>query len=216
MSAVVANVLLKLHDFLPGQIGDNRRWSTELVEALIMAADSVARERCETFVLEQEITLTDAENTYDLNSKFISVDQVEFSTDGSAYDDYLNPATMIELDQESAYWESDRGTQPDKYVLLCAPGVPETTSGASDGSAIIIYPSISSCDAQTIKVIGLAQGINTDNVPDEVQDLVYVPYVMSILLSSAKPDEAVERFQESLSGVKKVSSRFSDPYVERP
>ena len=214
MSAVVSGVKAKLELRLPGQIGTNRQWSDTYIETLCLAAAHAACERIGFLWVSEEISLVDDTNEYALDSKFISVETVEFATDGSSYEQHLKPATMQELDSISRRWRLDRGTRPERYVLLSAPGTDATSVGATDGSRIIIYRPLSSAGSSTIRVQGWGIGTASTKVPDDVQERVHVPYVMAVLRSQHDPAEALDYYRKFVSECDKVRGRFQQPYAD--
>lgn len=204
MSQVQAGVLSRLEDLLPNQIGSNRRWSQTAVERHIMLADRVVREAIENRYHQQEISLVAGTDTYDLDSEFIDVTSVEYASDGSTYDYYLRPATMNDLDRINLGWRSDGGVRPEFYDLLGAPGTPD--------SRILVYRSLSSVDAQTIRVTGIGIGGTTDDCPDDVQERCHVPFVMSVLLAKDDLGKAAKWLGRYREGVEYVRRRMRSRY----
>jgi len=199
MSQVLSGVTQKIQDLLPGQIGDNLRWSTADLERHIMLADRAVRERTENHWHRQDILLTDGTAEYTLDSEFIEVVSVEFSSDGSTFDWFLYPAVLSDLDKINVGWRSDGGTRPTHYVVLSAPGLPT--------AKIQIYRPIATVGGQKIRVGGPGIGLTTTNVPDDVQGKCHVPYVMSILMASQDPNMAADWFGKYLGGCDEVRAR---------
>ena len=199
MSQVSSGVLQKLQDILPGQIGSNLRWSTTDVERYTMLADRAVRERVDNLYHEQEIVLTEDTLEYTLDSEFIDIVTVEFSSDGSTYDRYLNPGTLDDLDNKTISWRDSGGTRPEFYTLLSAPGCPE--------SKILIWRPMISVDSQTIKVIGHGVGTTTTYVADDIQGKCYVPYVMALLKAKSTPQEAFKWFGQYVDGCSTIRGR---------
>ena len=215
MSAVVSGVLAKLELLLPGQIGDNRRWSTSLVQELTMAADARICDQCVMKWLSQTIPLVAGQDTYDLDSDFIKVISVEFAYDGVNYDNFLMAATLKDLDDLYPIWRvSPSGTRPDYYTQLGAPGIPDLTGSTGNASKISIYRQLPTVTAETIRVNGYALGAVNRDVPDDVQAAVHVNYVMAMLRAKESVEMASTYYQAFLNGVRSVKSRFVGKYAE--
>lgn len=174
------------------------------MERLIMYADRAVRERVGNLYHQQVISLVQDQLEYDLDSEFIDIVNVEFSTDGSTYDWYLRPATLGDLDKISLSWRSDRGTRPERYVLLSAPGTPN--------SKILTYRAMSAVTAQTIRITGQGIGATTTPVADDVQARCHVPYVMAILMAHKDARRAAGHFGEYLAGIDEVRGRYISKY----
>jgi hypothetical protein len=204
MSQVVSGVTEKLQDLLPGQIGANSRWTTTDVERHIMMADRAVRERIGNLLHRQEITLLADTSEYTLDSEFIDIVSVEFASDGSTYDEYLQPITLNDLDKINLGWRDDGGTRPEFYTVLSAPGLPT--------AKLLVYRPMSSVDAQTLRVTGYGIGSTTTDCPDDVQDKCHVPYVMAILLAQEDARAAAEWFGQYLGGCDEMRRRFRSRY----
>lgn len=215
MSAVISGVKQKLQDYLPNQIGSNARWSDAFIEGLIVAADNMARERTESLWVTQEIDLSDGVLEYDLDSKFISVVSVEFSSDGVTYDDHLKAVTFNDMDAMSYKWRDDTGTRPEYYSLLGAPGIGETSTDAGDGTKIIIYRPVATVGSEKIRIngYGVSPGSST-NVPDDVQYDVHVNYVMSFLMVPSDIKLASEFYDRFLAGCDRAKRRFVSEFAD--
>jgi len=201
MSQVVTGVTQKLQDLLPGQIGANLRWTTTDVERHIMMADRAVSERVGNRYHQQEISLTQDTFEYTIDSEFIDVISVEYASDGSTYDWFLNPATLDDLDKISFQWRSEGGTRPDYYCVLSAPGLPT--------ARLLIYRPMTAVVAQTIRVTGLGIGVTTTPVSDDVQAKCHVPYVMAMLMAPSDPRRAAELYGEYLGGCDEVRRRYA-------
>jgi len=215
MSAVVAGTKLKLQNLMPGMIGTNRTFSDSYVEDLIMAGFYEVIEKCDLLTVSQTISLGADTLTYDLSSKFIEVTSVEFLSDGTNVDGHLNAATHDDLDMMSCNWRDDRGTRPEHYVLLSAPGLMESESGvAADCAKIQIYRPMSAVTSEAVKVKGLGLGDSNTTVPEDVQRLCLVPYVMAHLKAVSDPQMAGGHMDRFLHGCDRVRGRFADRYTE--
>ena len=205
---VLTDVKQKVQDLLPDQIGTGLRWTDSFVNTVARAADYAACDRCECAWHTQEIGLVADTLEYALDPDLISVVSVEFSSDGTNYDNYLRPATFKEFDELSMSWRDDRGSTPQWYALLGCPGLPETTTDAGDAASIVIYRSLSSVDSEKIKVGGFAIDPNgLHGVDDFIMDEAHVNYVMAILLATANPQKAMELYGKFLKGCEKSRER---------
>lgn len=211
MSAVVSGVKAKLSLRLPGQIGTNKQWSDTYVETLILAAAHAACERIGYLWVTQAISLVNDTHEYALNSNIVGIGTVKYAADGTNYDGHLSPSSLGKFDRFTSKWRQDRGTRPSYFALLSAPG---TQNVASTGvsAKIIVYPALSSVGSAKIKVEGVGIGGTTTNVPDDVQERVHLPYVMSILRATQNPDEAAANYAKYLDGCDYVKGRFVTPY----
>ena len=216
MSAVGAGVLGKLQDLLPGQIGDNKAYSTAYVNAIILAAHYAVTERTETQFVSEDITLVADTLEYDLSSKFITVASVDFKSDGSIIDGSLTAATMDDFDRLSLSWRDDRGTRPEYYALLSAPGTRVTTAGVPD-SRIMIYRQMSAVTSEVITVNGIGMESDLlDSVPNDVQDYCVVPYCMSHLYANRDIKYAMGQYDKFVAGCVKMAGRYLNKFVENP
>ena len=164
--------------------------------------------------VSEEISLTDDTHEYALDSKFIQVMTVEFASDGSSYDQHLKPASMQELDNISRRWRLDRGTRPERYVLLSTPGQQSVTAGDTNGSRILIYRPLATAGSSTIRVQGWGIGATTTVVPDDIQERVLVPHVMAVLRAPQDAAKAVAYYKKFLGGCDEIRGRYTQPYAD--
>ena len=211
MSAVVSGVKAKLSLKLPGQIGTNRQWSDTYIETLILAAAHAACERIGYQWVTQTISLVNNTHEYALNSTFVDVQSMQYSSDGTNFEYTLSPSTLGKFDSMSKAWRDDRGVRPTYYALLSAPGL-QNVSTTGRSSKIAIYPALSSVGSAKIKVNGCGIGISTTTVPDDVQERVHVPYVMSILRAVQNPEDAAAHYAKYIEGCGYVRGRFIAPH----
>ena len=194
---------------MPDQIGDNLRWTTTELERYITLADNAVRERIDDKFRQQVITLTDDTLEYDLDSEFIAITSVEFAIDGTTYDWYLRPGTFDDFDRLNIRWRQDGGTRPWYYTILSAPGM-------TGKSKILIYRPIPVVTAQTIRVKGTAVTVGNDTIPDDIQHMCHVPYVMSILKAREDPQRAADWFGKYLTGCEEAKRRTRNRFVQSP
>ena len=212
MSAVVAGTLAKLDTLLPGRIGDNKAYTTSYVTDLIMAGFYEVADECGVLNVTQDISLTQDTLLYDLDSTFITVEYVEFKSDGSDVDGHLKPVTLRDIDLMSRKWRDDRGTRPEFYSLLSTPGTQNITT--TGGAQIQIWRPMSSVSAEIITVTGLGIGSSSTSMPDDIQRLCLVPYVMSHLKAVTAPQEAVKYYRMFEDGCDRVRGRYGHRYEE--
>lgn len=208
MSQVVTGVTQKLQDLLPNQIGSNRRWTTAAVERYIMLADRAVRERTENLFTFQNISLVSATAEYTLDSEFIDVVAVEYSSDGTTFDYYLKPATFDDFDRMNVNWRDDGGTRPEYYTLLSAPGLPT--------ASIHIYRPLTTATTQVIRVHGHRIGTTTTTVPDHVQDECHVPFCMAMMVAKDDPQQAAMWYGRFVAGCERQARRSVSPYAQAP
>ena len=216
LAAVVAGTTEKLNALFPGRIGDNRAFSTAYVDDLIMAGFYEVCDKCGILNISEDITLVADTLLYDLSTSFITVESVEFKSDGTNVDGYLTPVTFTDLDVMSRKWRDDRGARPEYYSLLSAPGTPveETSYSNRSGSKINIWRPLSSVSAQIITVQGLGIGTSTAATPADVQRLVLVPYVMAHLKAVTDPAMAAKYYRMFNEGCDRVGGRYAHAYNE--
>ena len=213
MSAVVAGTKAKLDTLLPGRIGDNKAFTDSYVTDLIMAGFYEVADKCGVLNVTQDITLTQDTLLYDLSSSFITVEFVEFKSDGSDVDGHLRPVTLRDLDLMSRKWRDDRGTRPEYYSLLSTPGT-QSYTGTSYGADIQIWRPMSSVDSEIITVTGLGIGTSSTNMPDDIQRLCLVPYALSHLKAVTSPQDAVKYYKMFEDGCDRVRGRYGHRYSE--
>lgn len=166
----------------------------------------------------QEITLVDNTNEYQLNSKFVSVESVEFALDGSTYERPLKACTLEDLDAISAKWRYDTGQEPTRYALLSTPGLQYVISGVSggQGARIVIHRMLAVASPSKIRVSGWGIGTTSATIPDDVQERVHVPYCMAVLRGEHDPKEAAWFYQQFVKGCDELKGRFVQPYQDAP
>jgi len=214
MSAVVTGTQAKLEALLPNKIGDNKTFTDAYVQELIMAGFYDVAEKTGVLTVTQSISLTANALLYDLDSSFIDVGSVEFKSDGTNVDGALTAVTLSDLDRKSRKWRDDRGTRPEYYSLLSAPGIPETSTDARDGSQILVWRPMSTVDAEIITINGIGIGNTSTSLPQDVQRLALVPYCLSHLKAQSDPQAAVRFRHLYNSGWKKIRGRYASRYTE--
>ena len=214
MSAVVTGTQAKLEALLPNKIGDNKTFTDAYVQELIMAGFYDVAEKTGVLTVTQNISLTANTLLYDLDSTFIDVGSVEFKSDGTSTDGHLTAVTLSDLDRKSRKWRDDRGTRPEYSSLLSAPGIPETSTDAADGSQILVWRPMSSVSAEIITITGIGIGNTATSLPQDVQRLALVPYCLSHLKAQADPPAAVRFRHMYEEGWKRIRSRFGSRYSE--
>ena len=208
MSAVQAGVLEKLNDLVPGQIGDGLRWETAFVESLITLASQIAWERIGMNHGSEVIDLVADQYEYDLDTKFITVDRVEYSSIGGVspeYDDYLEASTLNHFDGISPSWRNTGGVRPEYYALLSAPGTPN--------SQIFVYPSLSAVGDEKIRVTGKVIGTSLTGVSDDVQDQFIVPYVLGLMYVNKSQELGRRYMAQANAGRHELEVKYTNEYA---
>lgn len=213
MSAVVAGTKAKLQNLLPGRIGSNNAFSDSYVEELIMAGFHEAAEACSLVVGTESVALANDTLVYDLAEPFIEITQVEWF-DGSNRKGHLTCATLSDLDKMSRKWWDSTGAESEFYSLLSAPGIPETSTDAADGSRILVWRPVTDATDLSLLVTGFVCGTTTTPISEDVQRMCIVPYVLSHLNAVANPNMAAGYLAQFESGCDIVRGRFSHRYDE--
>jgi len=208
MSEVLTGTLEKLKDIMPNDIGDNRRFSDDDAERYIMLTDRLVREKVENRHHEQEISLVTGTMEYTLDSEFIDVLSVEFSSDGTTYDRELKPVTLDDLDKINYNWRDSGGSLPGVYALIGTPGTPT--------AKILIWRPLNSGGTQTIKVIGHGIGGTTADQPDYVQGKCHVPLIMAIVMAEEDLNEALNWYARYNDGCFDVRGKSRNRYAQSP
>ena len=214
MSAVVTGTKAKLEKLLPDMIGDNKTYSSAFVEELIMAGFYDVCERIELLPASEDVTLEADTLEYDLTGKFIEITSVEWVPGDVNREGHLKAVTLGDLDKMSRKWRDSRGSEPEYYSLLSAPGMPETSTDAGDGSRILIWRPLSSVSDDKLRVTGFIAGTTTTTTPEDVQRLCITPYVMSHLMAVRDPAKAQHYFGKFEEGCERVRGRFGHKYDE--
>ena len=213
MGTVLGTGLQMVKDLLPEQVGTNKRWTDAVVQAVIACADRAVRERVGVHFHTQTITLANDTATYDLDPEFVSIDTVEFALDGSNYDWKLEAKSLKDMSERMPLWRQSRGTRPDLYALLSAPGTQGQTSPAVTPAQIVIYPCIATVTAETIlvtgeAVIGNTTDLATATVGTDILKKCHIPYILCVLYAVESPERAAAEFQNFIAGCQTVKSRF--------
>lgn len=210
MGLVLAGVREKIRLLTPEYIG---RWSDAFIDDLTVLADNAIREEAETVWKSHTINLNAYALWYSLPHDVVSVGSVQYSRDGVTYDVELQPKSMDELDRISVSWYDDYGVEPNVYSLWCAPGT-------SNWSRILLWRPLSAVDTDIVRVnyIGCYPDdtdLSAVEVPDWVQDQVYVPFVMSILMRTEDPRASAEYLAEYYRRLPEVYAAFRSKRLER-
>lgn len=219
MGAVAVTTLQRVKDALPDQIGSGLRWEEAYVNEHIFAAQKAFCDRCQPLVMvTDDIDLVADTASYAVDSSLISILSVEFSSDGTNWDYYLKPATFRDLDRISRSWRDDTGTRPEWYAVLGAPGLPETATDEDDDCRIFIHRPMSAVsNSEKIRIIGYGteSGLSFlgTTVSEGIIDMVHVPFVLAMLLSSKDPQEAIRHYSDFKTGCRQAKARFSSPYA---
>ena len=162
----------------------------------------------------QAISLTNNTNEYRLDSKFVSVETVEFALDGSTYERQLEACTLDDLDAISATWRDDTGQEPSRYAILSTPGLQYVST--AQGARIVIHRMLAVASPSKIRVSGWGIGTAETSVPDDVQERVHVPYCLAVMRAEHDPKEAAWFYKQFVRGCDEVKGRFVMPYSDLP
>lgn len=211
MSAIQAGALAKIQDLVPNRIGQGLTWETAHVQNLIMLAARAAFEQIGMHHGSETITLVAGQNEYTLDSQFISVERVEFSTVGGPafdFDGYLHPITFTILDELNRAWREEDGVRPELYTLIGTPGAPN--------SQIFIYPALAAVSGQVIKVTGEIVGSTTTTTMEDIQDQFIVPYTMALMYAATDTRLARRYMAMADDGYYALVGRHADEYASGP
>lgn len=203
MSALLTGVTDRVKRLVPNY---GSRWTDALIQSVVHLADAAVREEAETVWKSHDITLNGGALWYSLPNDVVTVESVMYSIDGTDFDKPLYPAAFAELDRMSYSWNDDTGISPTYYSLWCAPGT-------SDYSRIMIWPAVSAATAEKIRVNYLGAysdegALAAVDVPDWVQDRVYVPFVLGVLLRLEDPDRAEDHMAEFYGRLPEVYAAY--------
>ena len=209
---LVSSVTEKVRNLAPDR---TNRWDDAFIRKLVHAADCAIKEEAGSSWGSTDIALLDNVAYYTLPTNVVAVGKVEFSLDGTTFDDgLLKPITYKTLDEDlSRTWRDDRGTQPHHYLLLSTPGI-------HNYSKILIWRPVSSVTSETIRVHFTqcyphnTSDFSDQTVPEEVEDLAYVPYVLALLYAPEDHDQFKDYWFESLDGILRVRTKYGSQYGE--
>jgi hypothetical protein len=218
MPTVLTDGLTMVKGMMPGLIGTNKRWTDELVQTLLVAADRQTRERLGMHVHEQIIALADNDASYDLDPEFVGISLVEFALDGTNYDWKVVAASYDEFDAAHPKWRTVRNSRPEGYYLASAPGV---QAGTTNYSQIVIYPCPSTAGSGSIRVSGFGvvpvANQATATAPLDVLKKCHVPFVQAILYHKEQPQLSMGYLQDFDSGCAILRDRyFKNQMLDRP
>ena len=207
MSALISGVTSKVRALVPNHDG---RWDDAAVQSLIHLADLAIREEGQIEWATHEFDMIDGAYYYSLPTDVIEVRSVEFSRDGLVYEDWLKCVSLRDMDEISLTWQDDAGSTPTYFSLLSTPGT-------ATYSKIMIYPKILSTSGQKIRVNytksrTAESDLSGQSLPDEVQDQVYVPYVLSLMQQHRDPALAKQYMDIYRDNMRRVRAR----YLHRP
>lgn len=210
MSSLVSGVTSLVRTLNPYH---GARWSDSRIERAIHLADLAICEGAEVVWDSHEIELDDGELYYSIPDEIVSVRSVEYSYDGVNYEAVLTPCTIADLDRRSSTWPDDTGSSPDCYVL-------PSITGSSAYSQIILWRPIASTTGEKIRInyvkcrpeVGDLAGVS---IPDDIQQTVYLPYVLAMLHADDDADTARMYMAEYYRGLEKVRVRYDHRTQER-
>lgn len=181
------------------------RYTDSQIEQLIHLADLAIREDGDVEWASHDITLVDGQSWYSMPSEVVKIQTVLYSTDGVVFDDLLIQTTVSEMDLLGCRWQDDTGT-PSRFLVISSPGIDSYSY-----LRVWPYPSATSGDAVRVnytKVRESVSDLSGLDVPDRVQQNVYLPYVLAMLRQGEEPDEAEVYMQEFKRGMRKVRAEY--------
>lgn len=204
MGALISGVTSLVRAMAPDH---ENRWSDDLIESAIFLADTAIREEADVEWASYEISLVDGAIYYALPTEVIGVSSVEFSTNGTLYDEWVYPVTMQDMDEISYTWETDTGTRPEMYFLQSAPGT-------TNYSKIALWRPIVTVGSQKVRVnytkcVATVGDLSAATMPDDIQQEVYLPYVLFLLMVAVNPQEAAAYLAQYKNRIGWARSRFS-------
>ena len=211
MSALISGVTSRVRAMMPEY---ENRWTDAEIQTLVHTADLAVREGASVEWASHEIELIDGAYYYALPTDVVEVRSVEFSRDGLTYEGgWLECVSFEDMDDVSATWQTDAGTEPSLFSLLSVPG---TTTY----SKIMIWRPILSTSGQKVRVNYIKcraaeSDLTGQSMPDEVQERVYIPYVMSLMKQLDDPQMAAEYMAEYRRNLGWVKARYGHRNVER-
>lgn len=213
MPNVRTEVASYLNTVLPGQIGPGRRWDDAFVTLLINMADTEIREYCSPSWGAQTISLVSGTAEYDIDDTAISIYRVEYSADGTTFDDTLMPMEMYDLDGISRKWRDDTSARPSRYVVHSTPGVP--VIGVLTSSKITVYPEPTSSAADLkVTYTSLYYGLGTPQATRYAIDNVYAPLVMAMLTLGDSASKGGRHYGRYLEGRERLRAMADEYYSE--
>jgi hypothetical protein len=208
--ALVDSIETKVRLTVPGT---SDHWSSELIQSFVHAADCLIKEEAESSWTTQEIDLLSEASYYPYSEQTIAIRFIDMATDGTNFDDgALEPIGYDDLDAGGAKWVDDRGSQPDYYVMLGTPGVPD--------SRVMIYRKISGVTTEKIRLWVLKcipdndATFEAETVPEVIEDRVYLPLVLALLYADNDNNAFTRYMDEYSQNIVLVKDYYRSKYTE--
>ena len=209
MSALISGVTALARAMAPDH---QDQWTDANVQSAIHLADLAICEEVGVVWATHEIPLIDGAIYYALPDDIVKVRAVEYAVDGSTFDEVLKCVTLPEMDDIDMNWQDAAGT-PSLFSLLSVPGT-------DSYSKIMVWKPILSVASQAVRINYLGcraaeadlSGVDT---PDEIQQSLYLPYVMSLMKQGEDPMEAAGYMVEYRKNVSKAKSKYGHKTAER-
>lgn len=187
------------------------RWTNAEIRKLIHLADLRVREGCDMEWASYDRTLNDAQAWYTIPSEIVQIKTVMYASDGIDFDERLMETSLDEMDSIARKWQDDTGS-PTRFMMVSMPGI-------DNYSLLRVWPYPSSTSGEKIRINYTKVRENISNldgldVPDRVQQNVYLPFVLSLLRQADDPDEAEAYMQEFKRGLYKVCADYQHPVKE--
>jgi hypothetical protein len=210
MPALVSGVTSMVRTLAPGH---DDRWSDARIENTIHLADLAICEAAEVVWASYEIDLNDGAMYYALPDEVVAVRTVEYSYDGINYEAVLTPISLDDLDRISTTWQDDSGVGPQYYVLLSAPGTPGY-------SQILLWRPVASTSGEKIRINYVkcrpdASDLSGVEMPNDIMETVYLPYVLAVLFSEEDPALSEGYMAEFNRGLWRLATRYNHRTLER-
>jgi hypothetical protein len=187
------------------------RYTDAQIKQLIHMADLAVRENADMEWASYDRTLNDGQAWYTVPSEIVQIKTVMYAPDGLNFQDRLMETTVQEMDLLGCRWQDDTGP-PSRFLTISCPGI-------DNYFYLRVWPYPSTTTGEKIrinytKVRESVSGIEGLEVPDRVQQNVYLPYVLAMLRQGEDPQEAEAYIQEFKRGLVKVRADYQHPTKE--
>lgn len=210
MGALISGVTERVRAMAPDH---EDQWTDAMVQSLIYLADLSVREEADLEWASVEIELVNGALYYAIPSDVIDVRSVEFSRDGITYDHILSCVSFEDMDDIDVRWQESSGTTPELFSILSAPG-------SVAYSKILIWRPLLSTSGEKIRINYIKSRTSEDSlaaveVPDEVMEDVYLPYVLGLMRQGESPEEAMEYMRVYDKNIGRVKARYGHKTTDR-
>lgn len=187
------------------------RWTDAEIRQLVHLADLHVRESGDVEWASYDRTLNDGQAWYTVPSDIVQIKTVMYASDGVNFDDRLYQTTLDEMDRVNLRWQDDTGT-PSRFMTISAPGI-------DNYFYLRVWPYLGTTSGEKIrinytKVRESVASLDGLDMPDRVQQNVYLPYVLAMLRQAEDPQEAEAYMNEFKRGMHKVRADYQHPIKE--